>query len=61
VADIVLPARHAATIYYSDSRGKEFETKAVLDSELFKGTTWLDIKTMQPSVVETECGGHRLS
>jgi hypothetical protein len=41
VADIVLPARHAATIYYSDSRGKEFETKAVLDSELFKGTTWL--------------------
>jgi hypothetical protein len=50
VMDMTLPARHNATAYYSDSRGKKFETKAVLDSEVFKGTTWVDIKTMHDLV-----------
>jgi hypothetical protein len=50
VMDMTLPARHTATVYYSDSRGKKFQTKAVLDCEMFKGTTWVDIKTMHDLV-----------
>ncbi|CAJ1498915.1 hypothetical protein [[Mycobacterium] burgundiense] len=46
IADMTLPPRHTAVVTYEDSHGKHFETKAVLDSELFKGTTWVDIKTV---------------
>lgn len=50
IADMTLPSLHSATVSYQDSHGKRFETKAVLDSELFKGTTWVDIKTVHDLV-----------
>lgn len=50
IADMTLPLVHSATVSYQDSHGKSFETKAVLDSELFKGTTWVDIKTVHDLV-----------
>lgn len=46
IADMTLPSVHTATVTYEDSHGKNYETKAVLDSEVFKGTTWVDIKTV---------------
>jgi hypothetical protein len=43
---MTLPYRHVAKVTYCDSEGRPYETKAVLDSELFKGTTWVDIKNV---------------
>lgn len=54
IEDMTLPPVHTATVTYEDSQGKPFETKAVLDSELFKGTTWVDIKTMHDLVKTVE-------
>ncbi len=50
IADMILPSVHSATVSYQDSRGKTFETNATLDSELFTGTTWVDIKTVHDLV-----------
>lgn len=50
IADMTLPSVHTAAVSYEDSHGKQFETKAVLDSELFKGTTWVDIKSVHDLV-----------
>lgn len=50
IADMTLPSVHTATIIYEDSHEKQFTTTAVLDSELFKGTTWVDIKTVHDLV-----------
>ncbi|WP_006245936.1 hypothetical protein [Mycolicibacterium tusciae] len=41
-----LPTRYKASVVYEDSRGKSYETEALLDSDQYKGTTWVDIKTM---------------
>jgi hypothetical protein len=41
-----LPSRYKATVVYEDSNGKEFTTEAILDSDQYKGTTWVDIKTV---------------
>lgn len=46
ITDMTLPSVHTATVTYEDSHQKQFTTKAVLDSELYKGTTWVDIKTL---------------
>lgn len=46
IADMTLPSLHTATVTYEDSHGKSYTTNAVLDSELFKDTTWVDIKTV---------------
>lgn len=54
IADMTLPLVHNATVSYLDGRGKSFETEAVLDSELFKGTTWVDIKTVHDLVKTLE-------
>jgi hypothetical protein len=54
IADMTLPQTHSATISYQDGHGKNFKTKAVLDSELFKGTTWVDIKTVHDLVKTLE-------
>jgi hypothetical protein len=50
IADMTLPSVHTAAVTYEDSHEKQFETKAVLDSELFKGTTWVDIKSVHDLV-----------
>lgn len=50
IADMALPSVHMATVTYEDSHGKVYTTKAVLDSELFKDTTWVDIKTVHDLV-----------
>lgn len=50
IADMTLPSLHTATVTYEDSHGKKFETKAILDSELYKGTTWVDIKSVHDLV-----------
>lgn len=47
---MTLPSVHTAAVTYEDSQEKQFETKAVLDSELFKGTTWVDIKSVHDLV-----------
>ena len=41
-----LPSQHTATVTYKDSHGKKYETQAILDSDMYKGTTWVDIKTV---------------
>lgn len=41
-----LPSRCSATVVYEDSHGKNYETKAILDSDQYKGTTWVDRKTI---------------
>lgn len=50
IADMTLPSKYTAKVTYEDSHGKEFITEAVLDSEVFKGTTWVDIKTVHDLV-----------
>jgi hypothetical protein len=47
---MTLPSVHTATVTYEDSHGRDYETEAVLDSEVFKGTTWVDIKTVHDLV-----------
>lgn len=46
IADMTLPSLYNAKVTYEDSHGKSYTTEAVLDSELFKDTTWVDIKTV---------------
>lgn len=44
--DKFLPSRYTATVTYKDSDGRDYKTHAILDSDQFKGTTWVDIKTI---------------
>lgn len=46
ISDMTLPSVHTVKVVYKNSQGKRYETSAILDSELFKGTTWVDIKTV---------------
>ncbi|WP_165693845.1 hypothetical protein, partial [Mycolicibacterium diernhoferi] len=46
IADMTLPSVHMAEVTYQDSHRRTFTTQAVLDANLFKDTTWLDIKTV---------------
>lgn len=46
IADMTLPSVHTATVTYEDSHGKGYATKALLDSNQYEGTTWVDIKTV---------------
>jgi hypothetical protein len=46
ITDMTLPSKHTATVVYQNRQGKKFATTAVLDPEVFKGTTWVDIKTV---------------
>ena len=41
-----LITRHMAVVAYVDSRNRPYETHSVLDYELRKGTTWVDVKTV---------------
>ncbi|QRY50491.1 hypothetical protein [Mycolicibacterium septicum] len=45
ISDMTLSSVHTVRVLYENSQGKSYETNAILDSELFKGTTWVDIKT----------------
>jgi hypothetical protein len=44
--DLYLASIHTATVTYRDSNDRLHETAATLDSDIFKGTTWVDIKTV---------------
>ncbi len=46
IADMTLPSTHDIDVFYQDSQKREYTTTAVLDSELYKDTTWVDIKTV---------------
>jgi hypothetical protein len=50
IDEMTLPSLHTGTVTYQDSQRKSFETPAVLDSDVFKGTTWVDIKTVHDLV-----------
>lgn len=41
-----LPSRYTAIVSYKDSDGEQYSTEALLDSDLYRGTTWVDIKSI---------------
>jgi hypothetical protein len=41
-----LPSRYKATVVYEDSHRKKYKTEAILDSDQYKGTTWVDLKSI---------------
>jgi hypothetical protein len=50
----VLFPRHEAVVTYTDSRNRKYETRAVLDFDMRKGTTFVDIKTIHDLTKELE-------
>ncbi|WP_139830915.1 hypothetical protein [Mycobacterium paraense] len=42
----LLPSRYSAVVVYEDSQGKVYKTESILDSDQYKGTTRVGIKTI---------------